>query len=507
MGKTARTGLLAALLVAAVLPARGNEPEPDRRIAAIDGQLQRGEWEPARAAALALIAEDLSIPEPAPLAGAVARLALAEAGLGREADALWHWHAAQNLDRAALSPETLAAFGAPGKLLAGHPLRRADEAPAGLQVFPAEKPGIRSSRRLQGSIPPPSAAAAAVPAARVLRLQAVVATDGRLLQPVVLAGSSPGVTWEILEALRGWRYESARQRDRPVAVFRALTIQLPGGGPSLTGNAVRDGKLARVEGLLRSASWAEARESVRGLWRETLEIPTGDPQRELATFLMMRAVAEAGLGMEAEAVCRWQAAQYVEPRLRNADLSAYGPAGRLLEQNPREPEENLTGERAGKAVKKTTPEYPQGALRALAAKGKIVLGATIGPAGAVRQPRVLRVETGGKPLLTGLDASDRTPAVAFASTAPRRQRPRRPLRLAPSPRRLSRRGGGSPANAGRLLQRSHERRVRDRVRFSRPRALHQGPRPPEPAAWSEHPDLLREHGAPTSLVGARAVRA
>ena len=181
-------------------------------------------------------------------------------------------------------------------------------------------------RRITGDIPPPSAAAAAAAAAapRVLRLQAVITTDGRLTEPVVLAGSAPGVTYEILENLRGWRYEPAQQRKRPVAVFRNLTVQLPAG-------AAGDGQIARVEGLVRSGSWGAARDGARGLWYQALEKPAVT-QREIATLLMLRALAEAGLGMEAEAVCRWQAAQYVEPQLQSADLSAYGSAGQMLER-------------------------------------------------------------------------------------------------------------------------------------------------------------------------------
>ena len=395
--KIARFVLPLCLAWAPLAPAAaGQAPEPG--LAAIDAQLRRGEWEPARLAALALIAEDLASPEAAPLAGALARLALAEEGLGRPEDAVWHWHAAQNLDRSALSPEDLAAYGPPGELLARHPLRRVDEAPAGLNVLHAEDSGVRSGRRIAGDIPPLSAAVAAVAAVvaapRVLRLQAVITTDGRLTEPVVLAGSAPGVTYEILENLRDWRYEPAQHRKRPVAVFRTLTIQLPGG-------AAGDGQIARVEGLVRSGSWGAARDGARGLWYQALEKPAVT-QRELATLLMLRALAEAGLGMEAEAVCRWQAAQFVEPRLRSADLSAYGGAGRLLESN-RRGEGAFTGDKPARIARESKPEYPRAALR-MPIKGEVVLGATIGPAGAVRQPLVVRVEAGGETVLLGLDA-------------------------------------------------------------------------------------------------------
>jgi hypothetical protein len=160
-------------------------------------------------------------------------------------------------------------------------------------------------------------------------------------------------------------------------------------------------RMARVEALLRSGSWQEARASARDLWREYLESDDVTTPK-LASLLMLRALAEAGLGMEPEAVCRWQAAQFVDPALRVVDLSAYGPAGRLLDGN-RRAERPFTGTRKARLAKETAPEYPRSALQAYP-KGKIVLGATIGPEGAVRQPVVVRMEAGGDTLLSGSDA-------------------------------------------------------------------------------------------------------
>jgi hypothetical protein len=378
-------------------------------LAALDAQLLRGDWDSARSAALALIADDLAQTDAAPLAGAVARLALAEAGLGREEDALWHWRAAQNLDRSALSPQDLAAYGEPGELLARHPLRRADEAPAGLRVLRSEDPGVRPAVRLAGSIPPPSAAASSVLTAHALRLQVLITADGRLTEPVVLAGNAPGATYEILESLRAWRYQPALQSGRPVAVFRTLTISISGGW-FLTGIAAQDRRLTALEGLIREGSWQRARDSARGLWRESLESPTVTPW-ELAALLALRSLSEAGLGLEPEAVCRWQAALYVAPRLRDADLSIYGDAGALLARNAQNPAEEVTGTKSGtksgtknaRIAKDQTFEIPRAAQRA-PMTGQVVLGVTIDPRGAVRQPLVVRVEDGPDTVLAGLDS-------------------------------------------------------------------------------------------------------
>jgi hypothetical protein len=139
--------------------AGGQQPA---ELAAIDAQLQLGEWEQARAAALEHIDAELAGPSSGCLAATVARLALAEAGLNQRDDALWHWGTAQNLDAHALSPEELAGYGPAGELLASHPLRRVFEPPAGLTVHRQTENGIQPGRPIAGGIPKISVSAAAV---------------------------------------------------------------------------------------------------------------------------------------------------------------------------------------------------------------------------------------------------------------------------------------------------------------------------------------------------------
>ena len=192
-------------------------------LADIDARLQRGEWEPSRAAALARIEADLAKPTATELARDLARLALAEAGLGRREDALWHWGAAQNLDPTALSPGDLAAFGAAGELLARHPLRHLDEAPAGLTVYRSDHPGIQPANRIAGEIPklpePPEGMEAGV-----LRIQGIVDLEGRFREPIVLGEGSPATIYRVLEALREWRYEPAWRNRRRIASFRSVYV-------------------------------------------------------------------------------------------------------------------------------------------------------------------------------------------------------------------------------------------------------------------------------------------
>ena len=51
-------------------------------------------------------------------------------------------------------------------------------------------------------------------------------------------------------------------------------------------------------------------------------------------IMIEKALAEAGLGREDGAICRYHAAQALEPRLYAADLSAFGAAGALLMRHP-----------------------------------------------------------------------------------------------------------------------------------------------------------------------------
>jgi hypothetical protein len=220
---------LALRATAQTSAAPASVPVAAPELAAIDAQLRRGEWEEARAGALARIEADRTKPAALDLARDVSRLALAEAGLGRKEDALWHWGVAQNLDRAALSPAELASFGAPGELLAQHPLRHLDEAPVDLKVYKADDPDIQPPRRTSGELPQ----LAEDPNGGVLRIQGIVDREGRFREPTVLGEGSPDTIYRVLEALHEWRYLPARRNLRRVASFRSVYVGAVGAeGPA-----------------------------------------------------------------------------------------------------------------------------------------------------------------------------------------------------------------------------------------------------------------------------------
>lgn len=383
----------------------------DDPLAAIDAQLRRQEWLPARAAALDLIGKNRLHLVASDLAGPVSRLALAEAGLRQDAAAVWHWHAAQNLDRGILSDRQLASFGAPGELLAGRSLRTSGAAPAGLTVFAAEDPEVSAGHRIEGEIPtlPQDLAALRVP--KGLRIQVVVDADGRLREPVVLSGGVPGMIWEVLEGLRDWRYEPARKGETPVAVFRTVSINKPAEAP-LAGLVSLSEQRAGVESLLQAGQWKKASQRGEKLWKESL-VPGNDP-RDLATVMTLRALADAGLGHQSQAVCRWQAAQYLDPRLYDADLSRYGNAGALLEANRwgETPAQSFAGYvEPATRQKISVPD----ASRLLHLSGTLEIAAIRGRDGSLSQPLLLGATSLGESLLDGFRASHGESLATFAS--------------------------------------------------------------------------------------------
>lgn len=407
-----RPALLALLLLAAVpafaakaAPPKSAEAELERRIQQIDDQLSRRQWEPAAAAAKAAVEQARQDAFGAGLARSLSRLALAEAGLGRTEDAVWHWQIAQNMNPGLFSGDALASLGAAGELLAGNRLRRLDEPPAGIAVQPPDAAGLQPARKLQGEVPELPARLRDLSVPKWLRLQAVIDEQGRLRYPVAVS-PIPGMVYEVLAAARDWRFEPARKDGAPVAVLYDLVVNAPVEKP-LTEIAPLTGELAEIEALLRAKSWQEARQKADKLWTTALE--RADPSHGFfAVAFALRALAQAGAGEEDEAICRWQAAQTLEPLLYHADLSAYGAPGELLErfrwgrQMADRPGKFAQGGEVShpETQSQAKPEYTQAARRA-GREGRILLQALIDDRGTVRDPVVLHSMADPK----GLDAA------------------------------------------------------------------------------------------------------
>jgi len=402
----------AGLQKAAAAASSGRHSEEALRIArlqleAFDAQLRRGEGQTVHAAVEKLVAGfRASPPEDGLLAVGLRTLALAEAGTGRREEAAWHWQVAQNL-QPGFAPD-LAAYGDAGAFLAQQALRRRDEAPAGMEAVAMADlgPGSTPPRKIAGEKPVIPAFLASPQAPRWVRLQAVIDTQGQVVEPVVLAGRSEAMRWAALEAIRTWRFEPARRAGQPVAVF--LDILLPPRTEAPLAEMVPlTGELGGVHDLLLKQQWTEARAKAAALVKSVAEEGNTDPRRSAAALAFL-ALADAGVG-GASSICYWHAAQGLSTDLYNADLAAYGAAGSLLEAgNPWMLDERIlrvgtspTGERVDRPEKIAggPPQYTARDRHAHV-QGTIVTEIVVGEDGRVSQPRLLKGLAPGTDLRT-----------------------------------------------------------------------------------------------------------
>lgn len=374
----------------------------EKRIEKIDTKLRKKDWTGAYTDARRALEDALAGPamgRPS-LAEAVGRLAVAEAGLGRREDALWHWQTALNLSRQPVPKEDLAVLGPPGELLGSLPgRRRLDEAPAGLEVQPARAPGVEPAKEVVGDLPAPSKVLQGISVPKWMRLQAVIDAEGRLRDPVVIS-AIPEMVWEVLEAARIWRFEPGRKDGAPVATFYELVINPPAEKP-LAEIADLHPNLAALEALLRAGRWQEAKAKGEETWLHAINQADATPGY-FALALMFRALAAAATGAKDEAICQWQGAQALIPALFHVDLSPYGDAGALLESH-RWGQRN-TALSPGDSEAETPPpgtevirpkvlgtppplQYTEAARRA-GRRGSVVLNMVIDQSGALRNPWV-----------------------------------------------------------------------------------------------------------------------
>lgn len=171
----------------------------------------------------------------------------------------------------------------------------------------------------------------------------------------------------------------------------------------------------RVVDLLRAGKWQEAQKAAHIQFLVAAGYADQYPG-VTAVALALDALADAGLGHEAPAICRWNAAQRLAPSLLKADLSSFGAPGALLQshpiktspppdgKNPRDlpqlsPEKKTAGDvHAPEYTFRLFPEYPPQA-RHEKQEGKVVVESIIEKDGSVSNPRVLEHQ----PL--GLDVS------------------------------------------------------------------------------------------------------
>lgn len=387
-----------ALGLAFLSTSSGLSAQPfEKWLAERDAQLRRGEWQAAHAQAQEFVSRlRASEYDYGVLAEGLRDLALAEAGLGRTEEAIWHWQVAQNLrTEVTLDP---AAYGDAGKLLAQHRLRRQDEAPAGLEVVAATSlgPDAMQPRRISGDDPVFTGGLASPRIPKWTRMQIVIDSQGQVVAPVVLAGHLDAVRLAALEAVRTWRFEPARREGKAVPVF--LEVTLPTRKPVPLAEVLPlKGMSGSVHELILKQKWEKARfAAATQVWNQA-ERDEHEPAK-IAAGLALVALAKAGSG-DPSAVCYWHAAQGFSSDLYHADLGAYGSAGAFLEaSNPwSQPDEKIYRAGPTPAGEVLRPEKVGGAAPAYTdrarlanVRGIVVTQMTIGDNGIIQQLRVLK---------------------------------------------------------------------------------------------------------------------
>ncbi|MCP3958412.1 MAG: hypothetical protein GY719_11215 [bacterium] len=313
-------------------------PEPWRsRFGQIDADLRGGRWQ-AAASAAGQLAERMARLFPASPAGrgmvamALTMQAVAESESGRREEALWHWQIAQNLNPGLRQAPLVEVFGEAGAWLEARPLRA-----AGILDSPLPPAGAETTQPAPLSVPPPEPPRELRDAwsSEVLEIEVVVDAGGEIRSPVVLRGGElPGKVYFSLVALERWRFRPALACGEPTAVL----LRLDGlARRTLPFVAARSRKLGPIHELLLEQRWHEARTESQLLIDEAVECLATrsrqdcDPGRPL----VLRAVAEAGLGRTEDALWSWHLAYSFLSIPVAGGLEVYGSQpGRLLADQP-----------------------------------------------------------------------------------------------------------------------------------------------------------------------------
>ena len=366
--------------------------ELDAAIVAIDGQIGRGEWEAARAAAAEVLERSRSTFH-GPLQIALVRLALLEAKLGRDEEALGHWQALAALGGAELGAPLFARFGAAAEKLRSWPVRAPGEIPTGVEGS-GTRAGLTPARRIAGEIPQGDAGCTAARGPLWARFEAVINAEGKLQQPTI-TGPSVCFSYEVLRAARHWTFEPARREGVAVASLYVEEINPSSRRPlrDLTAGA---GVEPKILALLEAGELAAAEKRLAKQWDSTLE--DGASSRRLAVTLMaLRALALAGHDepeIQRTAICLWQASQAEEPAFDHLDLAPFGAAGQRLathrygELRSLPVAEARPGERReAPRVLRETWQRPRERFAARAySANRLYIEAMIDETGAVREP-------------------------------------------------------------------------------------------------------------------------
>lgn len=116
------------------------------------------------------------------------------------------------------------------------------------------------------------------------------------------------------------------------AVLAALVLAVP--AAAATEAEKRKADYEAVEQELRAGNWEAAEKGAAAQFKKVMEMyaAQGGADRDLILYTMVRAIAEKGLGRDAEASWHWHMAAGLLPALNGADLALYGAPAKALQQ-------------------------------------------------------------------------------------------------------------------------------------------------------------------------------
>jgi len=150
---------------------------------------------------------------------------------------------------------------------------------------------------------------------------------------------------------------------------------------------------------LKAGKYEKALAVLKRLTVEMLDVLADqkDAGNTFGVVLTQRAIAEAGLGRQEEALWLWHTALSVQPNLVDSDLSPFGAPAAFLKQNliVRPPKAETSGVGAVHPVvtKSRNPKYPDGAYAA-GLVGTIEIEVEVDTRGMARAPRVIKAPRG-----------------------------------------------------------------------------------------------------------------
>lgn len=205
----------------------------------VDEKLRAGKWKDAEKRGRRLSQEILGgagAGEGAAYSLAVASAfrAIAEAGLGEEQDAAWHWDMALNLFPD-IGKTNVSPYGPKAAELRERVLRPIDPIVTPDQIRILREGGtveeksalqVERPRIVKQTAPEYPQTLNALGTEGWVVISTVIELDGRPVSPKVMKveGGGPAMAYAALEALGQWRFEPAKLDGKPVRVFHVLTV-------------------------------------------------------------------------------------------------------------------------------------------------------------------------------------------------------------------------------------------------------------------------------------------